>query len=179
MHALEQRIRCAWCAGEPLAALYHDDEWGEPAADDRDYFERLCLEIFQTGLNWRLILSKRPTLRAAFAQFDPQAVAAFGESDVERALADPGIIRHRGKVLAVVENARRFQALQRAHGSFAAFVQSFPPERTPDLLAALRHAFVFVGPSVARSFVEGFGRLPPNHSPDCWKQDCLAGGGGA
>ena len=122
--------RPAWAATDPLLREYYDTEWGMPVRDERGLFERLSLEAFQSGLSWATILRKRPAFRAAFADFDPDAVAAFDERDVDRLLTDPGIVRNRRKVEATVANARATLAL-RAEGGLPALVWSFRPADTP------------------------------------------------
>ncbi|QDB80149.1 DNA-3-methyladenine glycosylase I [Georgenia wutianyii] len=122
--------RPAWAATDPLLREYYDTEWGMPVRDERGLFERLSLEAFQSGLSWATILRKRPAFRAAFAGFDPDAVAAFDERDVDRLLADPGIVRNRRKVEATIANARATVAL-RADGGLPALVWSFKPADTP------------------------------------------------
>src|SRR5580765_4793973 len=104
-------IRC-WSTSDPLYLAYHDEEWGRPVRDERGIYERLCLEGFQSGLSWLTILRKRPAFRQAFADFDPERVAEFGDRDVERLLADAGIVRHRGKIEATIANARAAVALR-------------------------------------------------------------------
>ena len=105
------RPRCAWCGDVAEFYPYHDNEWGYPVADDIRLFEKLCLESFQSGLSWRTILAKRDNFRAAFDGFDFNKIATYGDSDVARLLADAGIVRHRGKIEAVINNARRAQEL--------------------------------------------------------------------
>ncbi|TNC20168.1 DNA-3-methyladenine glycosylase I [Georgenia sp. 311] len=122
--------RPVWAATDPLLREYYDTEWGMPVRDERGLFERLSLEAFQSGLSWATILRKRPAFRAAFAGFDPDAVAAFDERDVDRLLADPGIVRNRRKVEATIANARATVAL-RADGGLPALVWSFKPADTP------------------------------------------------
>lgn len=121
-------VRCWWCGTDPLYVRYHDIEWGTPVTDDVRLFEKLSLEGFQSGLSWITILRKRENFRAAFAGFVPERVARFGAKDVTRLLGDPGIVRHRGKITAVIDNARRYEALCAEFGSLAAFVWSFEPE---------------------------------------------------
>ncbi len=111
---------CRIAPGHPLHGPYHDTEYGFPSADETVLFERLCLEIMQAGLSWELVLKWRTGMRTAFAGFDVDRVAAFDEVDVARLLADPAIIRNRLKVAAIIENARRVQALRASHGGFAA-----------------------------------------------------------
>ena len=117
--------RCPWCGTDALYVAYHDQEWGVPVHDDRRLFEFLVLEGAQAGLSWITILKRREGYRRAFASFDPVRVAAFGEADVARLLADPGIVRNRAKVASAIANARAFLAVQEAFGSFAAFQWDF------------------------------------------------------
>jgi DNA-3-methyladenine glycosylase I len=154
---------------------YYDTEWGMPVRDERGMFERLSLEAFQSGLSWATILRKRPAFRTAFAGFDPEAVAGFGEPDVERLMADAGIVRNRAKVLASITNARATLALREdPDGDLAAFVWSFQPAQTPRprtmaevptsapesvaLSKALkRKGFTFVGPTTMWALMEAVG----------------------
>ncbi len=119
--------RCRWCAAAPEFFAYHDREWGFPVDDDRRLFEKLCLESFQSGLSWRTILAKRENFRAAFHGFDFNRVAGYTPKDVERLLADAGIVRHRGKIEAVINNAKRAQEMVKAEGSLAAFFWRYEP----------------------------------------------------
>ena len=168
--------RCGWCLATPDYVAYHDDEWGRPVVDDVRLYEKLCLEGFQSGLSWLTILRKRPAFRQAFAGFEPEAVARFDEADVQRLLADAGIVRHRGKIEATIANARATLEVQDRLGSLAALVWSFEPERatrpapaglgevastTPESTAlskALkRHGFRFVGPTTAYAAMQSLG----------------------
>lgn len=117
--------RCAWCGEDPLYVAYHDKEWGVPVYDDRTLFEFLVLEGAQAGLSWSTILRKRENYRRAFAQFDPQKVARFGEKDKQRLLADSGIVRNRLKINAAIVNAGLFLDVAEKHGGFAAFMWKF------------------------------------------------------
>lgn len=126
-------LRCGWCSAAPEFFEYHDNEWGYPVDDDIRLFEKLCLESFQSGLSWRTILSKRENFRAAFLNFDMNKVATFDESDIERLLSDQGIVRHRGKIEAVINNAKRALELVQQEGSLAAYFWRF--ERSSDDLA--------------------------------------------
>ena len=119
--------RCRWCAAAPEFFAYHDTEWGFPVDDDRRLFEKLCLESFQSGLSWRTILAKRENFRAAFCNFDAKKIAGFAEVDVRRLLQDEGIVRHRGKIEAVINNAARMLELVEREGSLAAYVWRFEP----------------------------------------------------
>ena len=123
------RRRCGWGAATEDYTTYHDLEWGRPVTDDVRLYEKLCLEGFQSGLSWLTILRKRDNFRAAFAGFDPAAVAAYGPGDVERLMADAGIVRHRGKIEAAVSNASAVLDVQARHGSLAALIWSFEPTR--------------------------------------------------
>src|SRR4051812_30334716 len=122
------KARCFWSGAAPDFLAYHDTEWGFPVADDRRLFEKLCLEGFQSGLSWRTILAKRENFRAAFQQFDFEQVARFTERDVERLLQDAGIVRHRGKIEAVINNARRTLELVDREGSLADFIWRYEPD---------------------------------------------------
>ncbi|MFZ4507682.1 MAG: DNA-3-methyladenine glycosylase I [Fimbriimonas sp.] len=117
--------RCEWCGTDPLYVAYHDEEWGAPCHDDRHLFEFLILEGAQAGLSWITVLRRREGYRRAYLGFDPATVAAFGDDDVARLLADPGIIRNRSKVAASIGNARAFLAIQAEFGSFDAYVWGF------------------------------------------------------
>ena len=167
--------RPAWAATDPLLREYYDTEWGMPVRDERGVFERLSLEAFQSGLSWATILRKRPAFRQAFDGFDPDRVAGYGDGDVERLLADAGIVRNRAKVLATITNARATVTLrEHPEGDLAALVWSFRPVDTPRprtpaevpttspesvaLSKALkRHGFAFVGPTTMFALMEALG----------------------
>ena len=146
--------RPVWAASDPLLREYYDAEWGMPVRDERGVFERLSLEAFQAGLSWVTILRKRPAFRAAFANFDPDAVAAFDDGDAVRLLNDPSIVRNRAKILATLGNARAAVALRRESdtGGLAGLVWSHRPSRTPE--PHLPHGG-------HRHYRHPFGRLPP------------------
>jgi len=177
--------RCSWASSAPEYRAYHDAEWGFPVADDVRLFEKLSLEGFQAGLSWLTILRKREAFRRAFAGFDFEQVAGFGEADVARLLADAGIVRHRGKIEAVINNARRAVELVASEGSLAAYVWGFAPEPPaggldPDGLAqrsvsegstALakdlkRRGWRFVGPTTVYAFMQAMG-LVNDHRDGC------------
>jgi DNA-3-methyladenine glycosylase I len=175
------RPRCRWCAAAPEFFAYHDAEWGFPVSDDRRLFEKLCLEGFQSGLSWRTILAKRENFRAAFHGFDTDRIAVFTDGDVARLLTDAGIVRHRGKIAAVVNNARRVQELVRQEGSLAAYVWSFepspadlPPPQTVSTSAAStalskdlkKRGWAFVGPTTVYAFMQAMG-LVNDHAEGC------------
>jgi DNA-3-methyladenine glycosylase I len=176
--------RCWWGVGsDDIYLRYHDDEWGRPVTDDRGLFEMLVLEGFQAGLAWSTILRKRPAFRASFGAFEPAAVAAFGEGDVERLLADAGIVRHRGKIEAAVGNARRALQIIAEAGSLAAYLWpravgggSAPrapgdiPAETAESRALSRdlkrRGFSFVGPTIVYAFMQAVG-LVDDHAEGC------------
>ncbi|HSF97106.1 MAG TPA: DNA-3-methyladenine glycosylase I [Ornithinibacter sp.] len=167
--------RPVWASVDPMLRHYYDTEWGMPVRDERGMFERLSLEAFQSGLSWATILRKRPAFREAFAGFDPEAVAGFGEHDVERLMTDAGIVRNRAKVLASITNARATLTLREdPDGDLATFVWSFQPRETPRptctaevptsapesvaLSRALkRKGFTFVGPTTMWALMEAVG----------------------
>ena len=142
--------RCWWADGDPLNRAYHDTEWGRPVSDDRRLFEKLCLEGFQSGLSWLTILRKRPNFRHAFLDFDPAAVAAFDDADVERLMQDTGIVRNRAKIDATINNARRYPELVAEFGSLAAYMWRYEPDagRRPDIVDHAALTAVSVSPGV-------------------------------
>ncbi|WP_170570135.1 DNA-3-methyladenine glycosylase I [Ruegeria atlantica] len=171
--------RCAWCQAAPEFFDYHDKEWGYPVGDDQRLFEKICLESFQSGLSWRTILAKRENFRKAFKQFDFKAVATFDEADVERLLQDSGIIRHRGKIEAVINNARRARELVEAEGFLAAYVWRYEAESPPEPQTASTSAesiamskdlkkrgWKFVGPTTVFAFMQAMG-LVNDHAIGC------------
>jgi DNA-3-methyladenine glycosylase I len=179
------RPRCHWCAVAPAFFAYHDTEWGFPVDGDRRLFEKLCLESFQSGLSWRTILAKRENFRAAFHGFDFDRVAAFTDADVERLMQDAGIVRHRGKIAAVINNARRAQALVQQEGSLAAYLWRFEP-RAGDPAVPLaasnsaasvalskdlkKRGWAFVGPTTVYAFMQAAG-LINDHAEGCAIRD--------
>jgi DNA-3-methyladenine glycosylase I len=181
------RARCAWGAGDETYRGYHDAEWGRPVTDERRLYEKLCLECLQSGLSWALILRKRDGIRDAFAQFEPDAVARFGDAELERLLADARVIRNRQKLEAIVQNARATVAL-RDETPLPELVWSFrpPPRRRPprsyddvpslsDESKALakelkRRGFVFVGPTTVYSTMQAAG-LVNDHLEGCHVHD--------
>ena len=175
------RPRCGWCGDILEFFPYHDTEWGFPVDDDRRLFEKLCFESFQSGLSWRTILNKRENFRAAFENFEPAKMARLTEQDVERLLQDAGIIRHRGKIEAVINNAARVQELIAEEGSFAAYVWRYEPD--PDSLGLPQsqstslesvalskdlknRGWKFVGPTTVYAFLQSMG-LINDHVEGC------------
>ena len=179
--------RCAWAEGDPLMAAYHDEEWGRPERDSRALWEKLILDGFQAGLSWITILRKREAFRAAFEGFDPERVAAYGEHDVARLLADPGIIRSRAKIEATVGNARAYLAMQEAGEDFSAFVWGMAgnrpvvgdwgswkeiPTKSPlseEMSKALKaRGFKFAGPVIVYAWLQAVGVID-DHTRDCFR----------
>ena len=182
------KLRCWWHGGKPDYLAYHDIEWGRPVADDTRLFEKICLEGFQSGLSWLTILRKRDNFRAAFAGFDFEKVARFGDADIERLLGDAGIVRHRGKIESTINNARRAIEMRDEFGSLAAWFWSREPgadERpavpdhaslaqmatTPTSTAISRdlkkRGWSFVGPTTVYAFMQAMG-LVNDHLEGCW-----------
>jgi len=185
------RLRCVWQGEKDDYRRYHDEEWGRPVADERTLFEKLCLEGFQSGLSWLTILRKRENFRAAFAGFDIEVVAEFGDDDVTRLLADAGIVRHRAKILSVINNARRARAMRDAGVSLAALVWRHEPDpatrparcdwaslralgKTPESTALSKHllkaGWSFVGPTTVYAFMQSMG-VVNDHVEGCHCRD--------
>ncbi|MGE5268561.1 MAG: DNA-3-methyladenine glycosylase I [Thiohalocapsa sp.] len=158
---------CRAAPGHPLHGPYHDREYGFPAHDESVLFERLVLEINQAGLSWLTVLQKRPALRAAFADFEVDRVAAFDATDVGRLLADAGIVRNRQKVAAVIANARRIQELRAAHGSFHAWLMAHHPRPLDEWTQLFKRNFRFTGGLIVGEFLMSLGFLPGAHVPEC------------
>ena len=189
-----RRLRCEWVVeSDPEYVAYHDCEWGVPSHDDRHLFELLTLEGAQAGLSWSTILHKREAYRAAFRGFDPEVVARFGQDDVERLLADPGIVRNRMKIESAVTNAARVLELQSAVGSLDAYLWRFVdgsprvgrwktlaevPSETEDSRALSRdlkrRGFRFVGPTTCYAFMQAVG-LVDDHVVHCFRYRELVG----
>lgn len=177
--------RCRWAGTDPLMQAYHDTEWGVPERDARALWEKLVLDGFQAGLAWITILRKRETMRAAFAGFDPEKVAAFGDADVARLLGDPGIIRSRAKVAAAIDGARLYLAMAERGEDFAGYAWSFTggvplrgdgvtvPTSTPlseRISKDLRkRGFRFVGPTIVYAWMQAVG-IVDDHAADCFRR---------
>jgi DNA-3-methyladenine glycosylase I len=174
--------RCWWCGTDELYQKYHDEEWGRPVRDDDRLFENICLEGFQSGLSWLTILRKRPAFRAAFHDFDIDKIAQFDDRDVERLLQDAGIVRHRGKINATINNARRAREL-RKESTLTDYFWSFQPaSRTISHRAQIpaqipesqalardlkRRGWLFVGPTTCYAFMQAMGMVN-DHLESCW-----------
>jgi DNA-3-methyladenine glycosylase I len=183
----DPRTRCDWSLGHPLLTAYHDEEWGVPVRDDRELFEKLVLDGAQAGLSWLTILKRREGYRRALHGFDPERIAAYGEKDVARLLADPGIIRNRQKVRSAIGNARAYLALREELGSFTDYLWSFVdgspvvnrPRRIADVPAETEtsrrlskdlraRGFSFVGPTIVYAFMQAVGMVN-DHTVDCFR----------
>lgn len=158
---------CDIAPGHPFHGPYHDLEYGVPIDDERALFERLSLEIFQAGLSWLIVLKKRPALVAAFDGFAVDVVACYGEAERERLLADAAIIRNRRKIEAIIENARRIQALRLSHGSFAGWIAAHHPLNKEEWIKVFKRTFLFMGAEVVNEFLMSIGFLPGAHREDC------------
>lgn len=189
--AASDAARCPWCGSDALYCAYHDQEWGVPERDSRALWEKLILDGFQAGLSWITILRKRDNFRAAFAGFDPQVIAGWGEPEVQRLLADPGIIRHRGKIEATIRNARAYLQIEGRQG-FAAFLWDFVdgtpvqnrftapgqiPAETPVSQAMSRalkrEGMGFCGPTITYAFMQATGQVN-DHLVTCPAHDRCA-----
>ena len=180
--------RCWWCGTDPLYVRYHDEEWGRPVTDDNRLFEKICLEGFQAGLSWLTILRKREAFREVFAGFEIDRVARFGDRDVTRLLSDARIVRHRGKILSTINNARRARELQQEFGTLSAYVWGWQPSQesrprrltkevlmtmgtTPESVALSKdlrkRGWTFVGPTTIYAFMQAMG-LVNDHVDECF-----------
>lgn len=175
------KSRCCWCAAAREFLSYHDTEWGFPVGDDHRLFEKLSLESFQSGLSWRTILAKRENFRAAFHNFDFDRIARFTQRDLDRLLKDAGIVRHRGKIEAVINNARQARELVKREGSLAAFIWRYEPQAKqlaePQTASTSAQSLAlskdlkklgwkFVGPTTMYAFMQAMG-LINDHVADC------------
>jgi DNA-3-methyladenine glycosylase I len=181
------QTRCAWVGSDPLYIAYHDQEWGVPVHDDRTWFELITLDGAQAGLSWITILRKRENYRQAYDQFDYRRIAAYDQHKVEKLLANPGIIRNRRKILASINNARAFLAVQAEFGSFDAYIWRFVGgapkinawQRLEDVPAntdiskamsrdLVSRGFTFVGPTICYAFMQAAGMVN-DHTVDCFR----------
>ena len=178
---LDGQSRCRWCGAAPEFLDYHDTEWGFPVSNDHRLFEKLSLESFQSGLSWRTILSKRENFRVAFHDFDFDRIARFNQRDVNRLLKDEGIVRHRGKIEAVINNAKRAQELVKREGSLAAYIWRYEPDskqlakpQTASISVESlslskdlkKRGWKFVGPTTVYAFMQAMG-LINDHVAGC------------
>jgi DNA-3-methyladenine glycosylase I len=158
---------CRIAPGHPVHGGYHDQEYGFPQRDESVLFERLVLEIMQAGLSWELVLKRRAGMRAAFEGFDVDTIAAYGPGEEARLLADPAIIRNRLKVAAIIDNARRVQALRESHGGFAAWLDAHHPRDKAGWVKLFKGSFRFTGGEIVGEFLMSLGYLPGAHAADC------------
>jgi len=184
----DKKSRCWWCGDDELYQAYHDKEWGRPVTDDQRLFEKICLEGFQAGLSWITILRKRENFRKAFKNFDIKKVSRFSDADIDRLVQDPGIIRHRGKIVSAVNNAQRALELQKEFGSLAAYFWQWEPEAkhrrhnvTQDAVKAMattershamskdlkKRGWSFVGPTTMYALMQAMG-LVNDHIEGCY-----------
>jgi DNA-3-methyladenine glycosylase I len=179
----DHRVRCAWAGADPLMQAYHDEEWGVPLHDSRALWEMLMLEGFQAGLSWSIVLRKRAAFRAGFAGFDPHQVALFGEAEIARLMADPGIVRARAKIEATIRGAQIYCEMEARGEDFDGFCWSFTEgqviEGGGSFLATTplseriskemkRRGFKFVGPTIVYAFMQAVG-IVNDHSPTCFR----------
>jgi DNA-3-methyladenine glycosylase I len=180
--------RCSWPGSDPLYCAYHDEEWGVPEFDSRALWEMLMLEGFQAGLAWIVILRKREAFRKAFKNFDPAKVARFTEADIARLMADPGIVRSRAKILATIQGAQIFVAMEKAGEDFSEYVWGLaggkptqsagPIQAKNDVSEAISKAlkkrgFKFVGPVIVYAWMQAVGMVN-DHAPECFRRKAVA-----
>ena len=162
--------RCEWAQRHDGLTKYHDDIWGERPSDDREFFERLMLEVFHAGLSWTLIWNKYEGFRRAYDDFDIEKVAVYGPRDIDRLMHDPNVIRSEKKIVAAIENAQRIQDIQERDGSFESFLVGLP-DSEESKVKVLSSTFSFVGPGTARGYLAATGLEIPPHHPYCFKVD--------
>ncbi|MEY4875119.1 MAG: hypothetical protein RL708_268 [Bacteroidota bacterium] len=184
----KEKVRCAWCLKDDLYKKYHDEEWGKPVKDDTLLFEFLILESFQAGLSWHTVLKKRENFRLAFKQFDAKKVSKFTQTDIDRLMADAGIIRNKLKIEAAINNAKLFLELQKQYGSFANFIWKFtdhkPIVNHPKILSDIKPTteisdlmskelgklgFKFRGSTICYAFMQAVGMVD-DHLESCWRK---------
>ena len=189
------KARCWWHGGKPDYLAYHDKEWGRPVKDDRTLFEKICLEGFQSGLSWYTILRKRENFRAAFANFEIDKVAAFTDADIERCLADAGIVRHRKKIESTINNANRAQEMRAEFGSLAAYfwahepgpaerpercdLEALGPLGKTDVSTRIskdlkKRGWSFVGPTTVYAFMQAMGLVNDHLEGCCCREEIEA-----
>ncbi len=179
--------RCPWCGTDPLYVVYHDSEWGVPERDARALWEKLVLDGFQAGLSWSTILNKRDNFDRAFHSWDPEIIAAYTQDDIDRLMADPGIVRNKLKVNGAVKNARAYLQLVEDEGSFSDYLWSFvggdtivmrptgaddfratSPESDAMSKALKARGFTFVGSTICYAFMQAVGMID-DHVDGCWR----------
>lgn len=188
MTGIDKRIRCKWAESDPLMRAYHDEEWGVPQRDSRALWELLMLEGFQAGLAWITVLRKREAFRKAFKGFDPAKVARFGEAEIQKLLADPGIIRSRAKIEATIAGGRILQEMKKSGEDFSAWLWGMvggkPIQNTGPLVAQTplsvemskalkKRGFKFVGPVIVYAFMQAAGMVN-DHSAQCFRRKAVS-----
>jgi DNA-3-methyladenine glycosylase I len=166
------RARCKWAATDPMLAHYHDLEWGQPINSDAGHLERMALEVFQCGLSWKIVLVKREAFRDAFDGFDPDRVARFRTSRIEKLCGNAAIIRNRKKLEAIVNNAKVFLHLADKHGSYLKWFHSLAaelPRERKALYPLFKETFKFMGPETTKCYLMGVGKIPAAHDRKCWR----------
>lgn len=190
---MEKEKSCDWPSGDPLMIRYHDEEWGVPVHDDQKLFEFLLLDAFQAGLSWRIVLNKRENFRIAFDDYNVKKIASYGNTEIQRLLADAGIIRNKAKINATIENAKRFYEVQKEFGSFDAYIWQFTkgktvhnrwktlkelPASTPlsDIMSndLKKRGFKFVGTTICYAFMQAAGMVN-DHLTQCYRYHELKG----
>jgi DNA-3-methyladenine glycosylase I len=168
--AFGQTGRCEWAQRHDGLTKYHDEIWGERPSDDRDFFERLMLEVFHAGLSWTLIWNKHEGIRRAYDDFDIEKVAAYGPRDIDRLMHEPDVIHSEKKIVAAIANAQRIQEIQDREESFESFLVGLPNSEEAKA-KVLSNTFSFVGPGTARGYLAATGLEVPPHHPYCFKAD--------
>ena len=187
---MDAKIRCSWCESSDLMREYHDKEWGTPQHDDNIIFEYILLDTFQAGLSWSTILNKRENFRKAFSNFDPVKISKYTEADYKRLMNDPGIIRNRLKIRAIINNANVFLKLQKEYGTFDKYIWQFVDYKTiqnnategniastsneSDAMSKdlKKQGFKFVGSTICYAFMQGCGMIN-DHTVDCFRYNEL------
>ena len=191
-HEEDGVLRCQWCRASAEYRRYHDEEWGFPVTDERRLFEKICLEGFQAGLSWLTILNKREAFRKGFANFEADKIVRFGDKDIDRLLGDPGIVRHRGKIVSAINNAQRVLELRQEFGSLAAYAWGYEPAKdtrphVPQTGVVLgpsaeavamskdlkKRGWTFVGPTTVYAFMQAMG-LVNDHYEHCHARELAA-----
>lgn len=165
---MSKKKRCHWCEGDPLLEQYHDREWGIAPRSDNELFERMSLQIFQAGLNWRLILSKRNNFLKSFDNFKIASVAKYDDQKLNLLLNDAGILRNRRKIEAVIHNASVILGIQKEFKGFQNYLDSLPNRLKP-IQVEFKKRFKFMGPEISRMFIFNIGKISPPHETSCWR----------
>jgi DNA-3-methyladenine glycosylase I len=168
MNKLLTKRRCKWCEGDLLLENYHDNEWGIVPNTDDELFERMAMQIFQAGLNWKMILKKRPYFNKAFDKFNITRVRKYSDPEFKKLINNEKIIRNKQKISAVIHNAKVVKDIQDEYGSFLKFINDLPI-KLPQIQSIMRKKFKFMGPEITRMFIFNIGKLNPPHEKQCWR----------